>query len=56
MSSTEGQSRRLGREAARQAALVLLSLANYGDMARVQTVGAQHAVPVSEVTVFCEPQ
>ena len=24
----------------------LLSLANYGDMARVQTVGAQHAVPV----------
>ena len=56
MSSTEGQSRRVRREAVGQTALVLLSLANYGDMARVQTVGAQHAVPVSEVTVFCEPQ
>ena len=26
----------------------LLSLANYGDMARVQTVGAQHAVPAAQ--------
>ena len=56
MWSTEGQSCRLSLEAVGQTALELLSLANYGDMARVQTVGAQHAVPVSEVTLFCEPQ
>ena len=36
----------------RTAGIYLLSLANYGNMARVQTLGAQHAVPVSEVTYF----
>ena len=34
---------------------VLLSLANYGDMARVQTVGAQHAVPVLEYWLARSP-
>ena len=31
-----------------------MPLANYGDILRVQIVGARHAVPVLQVTMFCE--